>query len=252
MKDMRKYWDEEAGLGPDRSVIDRHDKRGNKIKYITFLRDRAILEALNDISPSARILDFGCGSGNLAKTLDMEGYGTIGVDISLPILKHSHLHKFEQSDLFVQYDGKQLPFSSNSFDACVISGVLCLLNDADLSDNAMQEIYRVLKPGGRLVAVEQTCRKRRYSLNNMKLQRPTTEIMEFIKASGFINRFSRIIRRGHFPLIYPVRYGIICLLFFPLLERIEKLFGKVFKKVLFDYADTVFISDKPLNKELTC
>ena len=119
MNNIRKYWDEEAELGPDRSVIDRNDMRGNKIKYIKFLRDRAIYKALGSISPSARILDFGCGSGGLSKALDRERYRMVGVDISLNILKLTHEHTFNQPPLFVQYDGKQLPFPSNSFDAFI-------------------------------------------------------------------------------------------------------------------------------------
>ena len=70
IKDIRQYWDSEAKLGPDRSVIDQNDKKGNKIKYITWLRDRAVLNELSDIAASSKILDLGCGSGNLSKTLD--------------------------------------------------------------------------------------------------------------------------------------------------------------------------------------
>ena len=244
IKDIRQYWDSEAKFGPDRSVIDRNDKRGNKIRYITGLRDRAILNKFSDIATSSRILDLGCGSGILSKFLDGEGYHVSGVDISFNILKHVQCQTFIQPGIFAQYDGNRLPFHSNYFDGCVVSGVLCYLND-ELLFRIFKEISRVLKPGGRLVAVEQTRNTRKYKQNNVKLQRSACEILQTLEESGLVNKSNQIIRRGHFPLIYPIRYGLIPPLFFPYIGKIEVFFGRVFSRPLFDYADTVFVAEKP-------
>ena len=52
---------------------------------------------------------------------------------------------------FVQGDALALPFEDNSFDAVTISFGLRNVNDTAL---ALQEMYRVTKPGGRLVVCE--------------------------------------------------------------------------------------------------
>lgn len=243
MKDIRRYWDEMAKYGPEASVIDPNDRKGYKNRYIAFLRDRAILKALSDIPQPARILDFGCGSGNLSKTLADNGYRPVGVDISRNLLRSAQRHKLMHS-LFIQYDGRHLPFPSNSFDACVTYGVLIHLTDADSFCRVLEEIYRVLKPGGRLIAIEQVCRKNIFKPDEMKLQRSANEFLQLFMGTGFHIRESRIIRRGHFPLIYAIRYGLVTNQFFPYIGKAEDILGKVFKRVRFDYADTVFVSEK--------
>ena len=168
MNDIRSYYDAETKLGPDRSVLDAKDTSGKKNKYITCLRDRAILDALDKTPPASKILDFGCGSGNLSRLLDKEGYCIVGVDVSFDILRHTKDHKFNNGGLFLQYDGQQLPISSNSLDICVTYAVLGHFVDSDLLRLITKEIFRVLKPGGKLVLVEQTCRKSVIKSKNLK------------------------------------------------------------------------------------
>lgn len=245
MKDIRKYWDEMARFGPDRSVIEPNDIKGNKIKYITSLRDRAILDEIGNIPKSSILLDLGCGSGNLSRTLSDNGYNVIGVDISFKILEYTRRHRFPQKNLFIQYDGKSLPFPSDCFDACVTYEVLQHLADPDSFRRILEEIFRALKPGGLIVTIEQTRRRSRHLRGERKVQRSEQEILQMLATSGFHNKESRIIRRGHFPLIYLIRYGLIPSSCFPLIGRLEALFGRVFKRPCFDYANMIFVAEKP-------
>ena len=247
MKDLRKYWDERAGFGPERSVIDHNDKKGYKNRYIKQVGYQAVLKALNGIPSSAMILDFGCGSGNLSKALAEKGYSLAGVDISIGMLGQAKGHNFDKESLFVQYDGRHIPFATDCFDACVIFGVLVYMTETDHLCRALKEIFRTLKPGGKLILVEDTCRKSKLVPDKKKLLRTTEELLQLLAISGFVNRGSRIIRRGHFPLIYLIRYGIIPASFFSMIATIEKFFGKIFRRPCFDYADTIFISEKPVD-----
>lgn len=247
MRNSSEFWDELAKeVGPDASVMDPRDRRGYKNRYIAALRDRAILNALSGISETARILDFGCGSGNLSRRLAENGYQSVGVDFSFDLVKHARQQGENGKTPFVLYDGRHLPFASNCFDVCVIYTVLQYLVDTKWFCQAVREINRVLKPGGRLIAIERTCPQKRPKPDELIHQRSSKEILTLLKEAGFQDRENYIVRRGHFPLIYLIRYGFIPTALFPSIIRTEAFLGKVFKNVRFDYAETMFISEKPL------
>lgn len=93
------------------------------------------------------ILDAGCGTGRSLKDLFSAGSRPVGIDFSrgmLNVARRSH------PDAMVALADlqKPLPFKTMSFDA-----VLCALIGEHLSDLrfVLEEFYRVLKPGGRLV-----------------------------------------------------------------------------------------------------
>lgn len=245
MRESNKYWDNEAGAGALRAVTDPKDRRGSKIKYITSLRDGVILRELNDFPFSAKILDLGCGSGSLAPSLRQSGYMSVGVDISWNLLRFAKNVNLDVRDSFVMYDGNSLPFSSCSFDACVTYEVLQHLTGSNQLAGVLGEINRILKPGGRLIAIEQTRRKNRLHKKEVKLQRKIEDFLQLLIDSQFKNEKNYIVRRGHFPLIYMVRYGLVPERFFPFLQKIELFLGQIFRRPLFDYANSVFIVKKP-------
>ena len=245
MEDMRKFWDDREALGPVASVFDPNDSRGHKFEYVSLVEKKAISKALSDMSPASTILDFGCGTGNLIKMFSDSDYRFTGVDISINMLKYCHRHLLKKPVLFVQYDGESLPFPNNSFDVCVTNGVLVYLSKTEQFLSTLKEINRVLKPGGRLIASEHTRRREVYQPKRMKFLRSSENIIKLISRAGFCLKESRSFRRGHFPLIYLIRYGFVHTKMFPYIARLESLLGKVFGQPFFDYADTIFIAEKP-------
>jgi demethylmenaquinone methyltransferase/2-methoxy-6-polyprenyl-1,4-benzoquinol methylase len=108
-------------------------------------RRRAI--AMLDLSPSSAVLDIGCGTGDLTRALASLGHSSVGLDLSLGMLRAAHPGKAP----LVQADAVALPIRTASAEAA-ISG-FALRNFAELS-SVLNELGRVLRPGARLSLLE--------------------------------------------------------------------------------------------------
>ena len=100
-------------------------------------------------------LDLGTGTGDLAQELRSQGASlVIGVDLSPEMLAAAQRKVSTPEDHgWALADGRQLPFSSETFD-CLTNAFL-LRNLVDLAAG-LAEMARVLKPGGRLVCLDMT------------------------------------------------------------------------------------------------
>ncbi len=86
-----------------------------------------------------RLLDIGCGSKPYKKLFVVDEY--VGLDIDSEITRKRNLAE-------VLYDGKLFPLPSNSFDSALCNQVL---EHVFNPDEFLSEIYRVLKPNGKLL-----------------------------------------------------------------------------------------------------
>lgn len=99
-----------------------------------------------------RVLDVGCGNGYVLANYAKEGAKTYGIDITsagIDICRQRFDHLNLDGDFRVA-DAQSLPFEDNFFDCVCSMGVLHHVPDTQL---ALDEIYRVLKPGGRLIVM---------------------------------------------------------------------------------------------------
>ena len=105
-----------------------------------------LFEAIAEAHP-ARILEVGCGEGELAERVQRElGVQVLAVDQSERMVELTRARGVEARVGNVE----RLEFADGSFE-CVVAAWM-LFHVADL-DRALGEIARVLVPGGRLVAV---------------------------------------------------------------------------------------------------
>lgn len=99
--------------------------------------------------PGEAILDIAAGTGTSSAAIARTGADVVALDFSPGMIevgarKHPDLE-------FVQGDATKLPFPDNEFDAVTISFGL---RNVDEPRAALAEMFRVLKPGGRLVICE--------------------------------------------------------------------------------------------------
>ena len=92
----------------------------------------------------ARVLDVGCGVGQVVARLTDAGFEAYGVDVSEPNIARAA--KF--SDRCVLYDGKRLPFPDRHFAAV---GALNVLEHVDEPEAFIRELARVTESGGKIV-----------------------------------------------------------------------------------------------------
>ena len=109
---------------------------------------------LLDVTLNSSVLELGCGSGGYALHLvEKTGCRLVGLDLNaagirnanqLALAKGLASHaRFEQCDV-----SKHLPFDDRAFDAVFSNDVLCHVPERP---RVLAEMFRVLKPGGRML-----------------------------------------------------------------------------------------------------
>ena len=137
------------------TIADRYDLITRVLSYGQDARWKATLVALANVQPGERALDLACGTGDIALAMAARGARTTGLDITHRML---HLGRYRAAGApsghavrFIAGDMASLPLSSKSFD--LVTTGYGLRNVPDL-DAALDEIARVLRPGGRLLSLD--------------------------------------------------------------------------------------------------
>ena len=113
--------------------------------FLTFGFDKSWRDkAVNNLTGNS-VLDLGSGTG--AAFEHLINYKTTAID---PDKRMLELNKFENK---IQGSAENLPFRDNSFDNVFCSFVWRNLSD---TNKALDEIYRVLRPGGKFVLLDMT------------------------------------------------------------------------------------------------
>lgn len=138
-------------------IYTKYDSMNSIISFNRHIAWRKDVMKRMDVKKGSKALDVCTGTGDwaisLAKAAGDEGEVT-GLDFSKNMLKVAHekqkQHQFEQLQ-FIHGNAMELPFLDNSFDYVTIGFGLRNVPDYE---TVLREMYRVTKPGGKVVCLE--------------------------------------------------------------------------------------------------
>jgi len=126
-----------------------YDVINENVPYLKML-DEVIKEV--PIKGDLKILDAGCGTGNLLKKISQISFNSkfVGIDSSEEMLNRAKKKFFTNPSVALRHADldKELEFLDGSFDSIVSSNALYALKDPK---KIISEFHRLLKPQGKLV-----------------------------------------------------------------------------------------------------
>jgi demethylmenaquinone methyltransferase/2-methoxy-6-polyprenyl-1,4-benzoquinol methylase len=138
------------------TIADRYDLITAVLSYGQDARWKRRLIAEAGITPQDRALDLACGTGDLAFAIAARGARTVGLDLTSRMLELAQAKTAPGFPVpapvaLITGDMTALPFAAATFD--LVTTGYGLRNVPDLQ-TAIEEIARVLRPGGRFLSLD--------------------------------------------------------------------------------------------------
>jgi len=137
-------------------IAGQYDWVPGLLSFYQYRRWRRHLVSRLQSGPDATVLDLCTGTAGVAMQMAQTHHcQVVGVDLSPKMLSHAQ-RKISSNGLTSQIPlvmgrAESLSFASNCFDAVCVTFLFRYVDDPE---STMQEIIRVLKPGGRLLSLE--------------------------------------------------------------------------------------------------
>jgi demethylmenaquinone methyltransferase/2-methoxy-6-polyprenyl-1,4-benzoquinol methylase len=132
------------------NVADRYDLLNDALSLGMDRRWRRVVAKAVEARPGQLVLDLAAGTGTSSRSFTAAGARCVACDFSFGMLSVGARRRAGRLS-FVAGDALTLPFAAGAFDAVTIS--FGLRNVAD-TGQALRELLRVTRPGGRLVICE--------------------------------------------------------------------------------------------------
>jgi ubiquinone/menaquinone biosynthesis C-methylase UbiE len=168
------------------------------MKKITLGRERLLREttvSLAQIKPGDSVLEVGCGTGTLTLAAKKQAGPTgevFGIDLIPGMIEASQRKAAAANEEITFQEGSvsAIPFAENTFDVVMCSFMIFHMSDETRS-KGIQEIFRVLKPNGRLFVLDLALPQQPFqkaiakTIMGFMFDHKLEELFPLMKAAGF-------------------------------------------------------------------
>lgn len=147
LENEAKAWEDEWKNGVSKAGLKAYKTNMNVFKKLGLWEESGEAAGFIPSNKENVVLDLGCGNG--LSTNYIKGKFVVGLDLSQVQMVRAK-KRFRKIN-YVVGNASKLPFKSNTFDLVVAINLLHHITD---SEKVLNEVYRVLKPGGKLLTVD--------------------------------------------------------------------------------------------------
>lgn len=171
----------------DKKVAEEYDNyyKSETGKTIDNIEKNLLAGHLENI-PYRGLLELGCGTGHWTSFFCQKGFNVTAVDASENMLEIAEKKKNSGNCKFRRADATRLPFHDNSFSVVASVAMIEFIDDVH---KVMEEIERVLKPGGALLL---GCLNQNSELGKARANDPVFKHARFFtpeQIQNFLTRF---------------------------------------------------------------
>ena len=142
--------------------------------------------ALMDLKAGDRVLDLGCGSGWATRLLSPKGREIVGVDVSDEMVRQAQQASSNFANVkFLQGSAEKIPCPDNSFDKMLSVESFYYYSDQEA---ALDEIFRVMAPNGRIFILINLYKDNEYSLQWVHLLKVPVHVRSAADYSGLLKK----------------------------------------------------------------
>lgn len=134
------------------SIVEGYDRANRILSFgIDTVWRKKVVEQL-ELKPTDVVLDVCCGTGDLSALIRAAGTHVVSLDFSYSMIQKGR-EKGNIDELATVADASKLPFRDGIFTKVCISFGIRNIPDIDIF---LEEVYRVLRPGGTFIILELT------------------------------------------------------------------------------------------------
>jgi ubiquinone/menaquinone biosynthesis C-methylase UbiE len=177
-------WAERATLGGLRAVIGPSSSERNN-QFSHGIHTYGARRAARTLPVRASVVDFGCGTGRFTRFFAERGCTVLGTEITAEMVEGARVECSGVDCAFALTDGIRIPADDASIDLIWACGVLrfSLFGDAPVHDQIAAEMFRVLRPGGKVINLE------------VYVDQPPKTFQRDFETAGFVARPAHVLCR---------------------------------------------------------